>query len=273
MKNSTFAFWILVAGLFLPISFSGVALEGHAEKAPPQQIEKEKSKDKGKQVGSGAETNKEKTETSGRMPIYKPPRRGAPAGRVAGGTRGPENQMPFLSVLSPDHVGLTVQEQPVLYWFISELTTYPIEFTIIPFWGVVPLLETRLEPPVQPGVQTIRLANYDIRLQPGEQYKWYVAIVPSREHRSKDIVTAGLIERSELSEAMRARLKTANKQEAVFIYAEAGIWYDALSSVSELIETAPDNTVFRKQRAYLLQQVDLPRIAQYETKHILHREQ
>jgi len=269
MKISTIAFQILVAGLILLIPFSGVALEEQVERTPPQQIEKEKDKDKGKQVGFEAESNKEKTTTSARMPIYKPPRRGAPAGRVAGGTRGVENQMLFLSVLSPDHVGLTVQEQPFLYWFISELTTYPIELTIIPFWGVAPLLETRLDPPVQPGVQTIRLADYDIRLQPGEQYKWYVALVPSREHRSRDVVTGGLIERRELSEALRARLKIANKQETVFIYAEAGIWYDALSSVSELIEASPDNAVFRKQRAYLLQQVDLPQIAQYETKHIV----
>lgn len=271
MKKAAIASWVLIAWLILLIPLSGVAVEDQAEKAPPQQIEKEK--DKGKQVGSEAESNKEKTATSGRMPVYKPPRRGAPAGRVAGGTRGVEDQMPFLSVLSPDHVGLTVQEQPFLYWFISELTTYPVELTIIPSWGVVPLLETRLDPPVQPGIQTIHLADYDIRLKLGEQYKWYVALVPDKKHRSKDVVTGGLIERSEFSEALRARLKTANKQEVVFTYAEAGIWYDALSSVSELIEVSPDNLAFRKQRASLLQQVGLPQIAQYEMKHIVPSEQ
>ena len=260
MKNVTIAFWTLVAGLILLIPLSSIAAEEPAKKGHPQKIEKERDKDK--QASPGAESNKEKTATSDRMPVYKPPRRGAPAGRLAGGTRGAEDQMPFLCVLSPDHVGLTVQAQPSLYWYLSERTTYPIEFTIIRFWDIQPLLETRLDLPAQPGVQTIRLADYDIRLQPGEQYRWYVALVPDRERRSKDVVTGGLIERKELSQSLRARLKQAKKEEAVYIYAGAGIWYDALSSVSELIETAPDNSVFQKQRAFLLQQVALSQIAQ-----------
>lgn len=267
MKNSTIAFWILLAGLILLIPLSSIAVEEPVEKAPPQKIEKEK--DKNKQESPGAESNKEKRATSDRMPVYKPPRRGAPVGRLAGGTRGAEDQMPFLCVLSPDHVGLTVQAQPFLYWFISELTTSPVEFTIIPFWGTQPLLETRLNPPVQPGVQTIRLADYDVRLQPGAQYKWYVALVPDKDHRSKDIITGGAIERTKLSAALRARLTQTNKAEAVHIYAEAGIWYDALSCISELIAAAPDNSVFRKQRASLLRQVGLPQIAEYETANIV----
>ena len=260
MKKATIAFWVLLAGLILLIPLSSIAAEKQGEKAPLQEIEKEKDKDK--QASSGDESKKEKTATSVRMPVYKPPRRGAPAGRLAGGTRGAEDQMPFLCVLSPDHVGLTIQGQPSLYWYISEIPRHDIEFTIIRFWGIQPLLETRLDLPAQAGVQTIRLSDYDIRLQPGEQYKWYVALVPDRERRSKDVVTGGLIERRELSPALRARLKEVNKEEAVYIYAEAGIWYDALSSVSELIEAAPDNLVFQKQRAFLLQQVGLSQIAQ-----------
>lgn len=271
MKNSTIVIWILLAGLILLIPLSSIAVDEPGEKAPTQKIEEEKDKDK--QASPRAESEKEKTATSDRMPVYKPPRRGAPAGRLAGGTRGAEDPMPFLCVLSPDHVGLTVQAQPSLYWFISELPTSPIEFTIIHSWGIQPLLETRLSLPVQPGVQIIHLADYDIRLQPGKQYKWYVALVPDSERRSKDIVTGGLIERRELSQALRSRLKKANKKEAIYIYAEAGIWYDALSSVSELIEVSPDNLAFRKQRASLLKQVGLPEIAQYETKQFVPSEQ
>jgi hypothetical protein len=271
MKNATIAFWILLAALIILIPFSSIAVKEPGEKALAQKIEKKRDKDR--QASSGAESNTEKTPTSNPMPVYKPPRRGAPKGRLAGGTRGGEEQMPFVCVLSPDHVGQTVQAQPLLYWFISKMTTYPIEFTISRTWGTQPLLETRLDLPVQPGVQAIHLADYDIRLQPGEQYKWYVALVPDRNHRSKDVVTGGVIERSQLSQALRARLKRANKQEAVFIYAEAGIWYDALSAVSVLIETAPDNALFRKQRASLLEQVGLPEIAQYEMKHMVPADQ
>jgi len=52
-------------------------------------------------------------------PSYQPPLRGAPGGRVGGGTRGTGRETFVLSVLAPDHTGLTVSEQPALYWFIS----------------------------------------------------------------------------------------------------------------------------------------------------------
>src|SRR5688572_21778645 len=53
------------------------------------------------------------------VPVYNPPPRGAPGGRVGGGTRGPGQRDVFvLSVLAPDHSGLTSSEQPSLYWFI-----------------------------------------------------------------------------------------------------------------------------------------------------------
>lgn len=272
MKNSTIAFWILLAGLILLIPLSGVALEEPAEKAPPQKMVKDKQgieNDMEKQVRPGAKSNKKQTATKTRMPEYKPPRRGAPAGRLAGGTRGTGDRLPFVCVLSPEHIGLTTREQPSLYWFISQPTSYPIEFTIIPSWGIRPLLETPLKPPVQPGVQSIRLVEYDVRLEPGVKYKWFVALVPNGDRRSKDIITGGEIELIKLSEALRARLKQANKAEAVHIYAEAGIWYEALTFISELIEDAPDNSLFRKQRASLLRQVGLPQVSQYDMKHVV----
>ena len=44
------------------------------------------------------------------VPVYKPPLRGAPGGRVGGGTRGTPRDLFVLSALAPDHSGLTVQE-------------------------------------------------------------------------------------------------------------------------------------------------------------------
>ena len=55
-----------------------------------------------------------------KVPVYQLPTRGAPAGRVGGGTRGDKNVF-VLSVLAPDHSALTTSEQPSLYWFISNL--------------------------------------------------------------------------------------------------------------------------------------------------------
>src|SRR5262249_9720599 len=72
-----------------------------------------------KKNGAQPSQSKERSNTAS-MPVYKPPLRGAPGGRVGGGTRGSGSvrDVFILSALAPDHMGLTVAEQPSLYWFI-----------------------------------------------------------------------------------------------------------------------------------------------------------
>src|SRR5262245_26699165 len=92
------------------------------------------------------------------VPVYKPPMRGAPGGRIGGGTRGSGREVFVLTVLAPDHSALTVSEQPSLFWFISSATALPIEVTLMDPRATKPVLEARLAAPVEPGVHRIRLA-------------------------------------------------------------------------------------------------------------------
>lgn len=200
--------------------------------------------------------------TATAVPVYKPPLRGAPGGRVGGGTRGTGREVFILSVLAPDHTGLTVSEQPALYWFISSLCSSPIELTIVDPRATQPVLETRISHPVLPGVHRIRLADYGVRLAPGVAYRWYVAVVPDSDRRAKDILAGGAIERVEVPEGLREKLAQASKAELPFLYADAGLWYDALAAISALIETAPHDPVLQKERAALMAQVGLPEIGE-----------
>ena len=200
--------------------------------------------------------------TAAVVPVYKPPLRGAPGGRVGGGTRGTAREVFVLSALAPNHTGLTAGDQPSLYWFISSATPSPMELTVADPRGEKPLMETRISPPGQPGVQRIRLADYGVRLAPGVSYRWFVAVVPDPARRSRDILAGGTIERVDLPEELKGKLAQAGKAELPFLYAEAGLWYDALTAISELIETAPQDPALRKQRAALMVQVGLPAIGE-----------
>ncbi len=192
------------------------------------------------------------------VPVYKPPLRGAPGGRVGGGSRGTPRDLFVLSALVPDHSGLTTQEQPSLYWYISNPTSFRVELTISDTHGTRPLLETSLPSPVAAGIHTIRLADYGVRLTPGVQYRWFVAVVPDAARRSRDILAGGTIERVDAPETLRTRLAQARPEELPFLYADAGIWYDALAAIAELIERTPANPELRQQRAALLSEVGLP---------------
>jgi uncharacterized protein DUF928 len=195
-------------------------------------------------------------------PVYKPPLRGAPGGRVGGGTRGTGREVFVLSVLAPDHSGMTVSEQPSLYWYISTPTSLPVELTMMDPGTTQPLLEIKVPSPIEPGIHRLRLADHGVRLAPGVAYRWYVAVVPDAGRRSRDILAGGAIQRIDPSSELVARLGRARRDELPAVYAEAGLWYDALAAMSELIEGAPNDAALRQQRAALLTQIGLPLVAE-----------
>jgi hypothetical protein len=207
-----------------------------------------------------AEISKKITGTA-TVPIYKPPIRGAPGGRVGGGTRGTDQTF-VLSVVAPNHTGLTTQEQPELFWYLSKAISTPMEFTLMDDKGVKPLIEATLGVTSQPGIQRVRLADYGARLEPGKHYQWYVALVVDPEKRSKDVLAGGSIERIEQSEG----LSSLSATELASFYADHGIWYDAIAAVSNLIDAAPQDSTLRKQRAALLEQAGLQEIAESELR-------
>ena len=198
----------------------------------------------------------------GNAPVYQPPKRGAPGGRVGGASRGTQRDVFVLSVLAPDHSGLTTREQPSLYWFISNSTSLPVELTVMDPQGIKPILETQLPSPVSAGVHRIRLADYNVHLAPGAAYRWFVSVVPDANRRSKDIMAGGAIERVEMPEGLRAKLAGASKSDVPAIYAQAGLWYDTVAAISELIEGAPQDQSLRKERTDLLAQVGLTGITE-----------
>jgi hypothetical protein len=254
MKYVKIAAWGALAGLTLMIPLSSVALDD----------------EEGKPMRQVVESSNQQLAAAANMPVYTPPDRGSPAGRVGGSSRGEDcssGKDLMLSVLVPDHTGLTVRDQPSLYWYLSGSTTCPIELTIRDDQAIQPLLEKRISAPVHPGVQRIQLADYNIHLPLDVPYRWYVALVVDPERRSKDIITGGVIERVAFPEALRAQLDRGGKTQAPSIYAQEGLWYDALTSISELIDAAPNDRVLRQQRASLLEQVGLPEIAEQDMRH------
>ena len=108
----------------------------------------------------------------------------------------------------------------------------------------------------------IRLSDYNVRLAPGAAYRWFVAVVPDVDRRSKDIMAGGAIERIEMPEGLQAKLVQAPKSDLPSIYGEAGLWYDTVAAISELIEASPQDQALRQQRTALLAQVGLTGITE-----------
>src|SRR5262245_16932975 len=229
----------------------GISVNGFSQDSKTNQPADQNLKDQSK-----------KTESPAPVPVYTPPKRGAPGGRVGGGTRGIQREVLIISVLAPDHSGFTTSEQPSLYWFISSSTSLPVELTVMDPQGVQPILETRLPSPVTAGIHRILLSDYNVRLAPGGAYLWFVSVVPDADRRSKDITAGGAIERVEMPVGLKAKVAQAAKSDLPSLYGEAGIWYETVGAISELIDDAPQDQALRKQRAALLAQVGLTGITE-----------
>ena len=238
---------VIIAGaLLLPMMVIAQEAERESETLPPP----------GKPIAT--------TGTVGYAPEYKAPREGFPVAG-SGGSRGAEQSV-VLWVLTPEDAGLTTQEQPSLYWYTSQPTSYPIELILIEVQAIEPILRTRINSPSQASIQRIRLADYGVRLKTGSLYRWFIAIVPDPARRSKDILAGGFIELVEAPAALRTRLAEAGPTRAAVVYADEGIWYDALSSISDLIDAAPQDATLRAQRAALLEQVQLQEAADFDRR-------
>ena len=191
-----------------------------------------------------------------RLPVYKPPKGiGAPGGRVGGGTRGDDSAMLMLFALVPDHLGLTIKEQPTLYWYLSNQASHRLVLTINHEDLVKPVLEMTLAKSGTPGIHSVRLSDHDLKLELNTEYQWFVELVMDVDYPARNLVAGGRIKRITPPEPLLVRLREAEMQERTSIYSEAGLWYDAFDSISDLIDRKPDNPDYPIKRKYLLKQI------------------
>jgi Domain of Unknown Function (DUF928) len=231
-------------GLVFPFPWGSIAAEGQ-----------------GKSVQATASQAKSNPMTKPIM--YIPPRKGAPAAglRRGGGTRGTNKSLPMISLLAPDHVGFTLQEQPVLFWFTPTNHNLVYEFTLIADNADIPVIETKLPSPPRGGVQQIRLADYKAKLVSGERYHWSVSLVMDPDEPSANVVAKGAIERVNRDKLEQPLSVDLTKADAPRRYAESGVWYDALMAISDLMQANPADTELPQLQTALLEQGGLSEVA------------
>jgi hypothetical protein len=169
----------------------------------------------------------------------------------------------------PDHVGLTVKKSPILNWFLSKPTTYPLKFTLIDIRSVTPVHEGSIPTPAHAGVQSINLKEWNLALEPDVQYRWYISAIRNPDSPSQDIVAGGVIERCEFSTCLvEMEVDLSCDRQSVLRNALRGFWYDAMACLCELIDLSPSDQALRRQRAALLNQIGLSAVAQWDLRSI-----
>jgi hypothetical protein len=209
--------------------------------------------------------------SSEEQPIYSPPKKITPRARVGGDVRGTDSAETEIKALVPDHVGLTIKETPVVNWFVSKPTSYEVVVTLRDDRSPRAFQEKSIPSPKQPGIYTINFKDLGFSLEPNVQYKWFVSVIRDPNQHSNNPVAGGVIERCEFN-ACVIELKpvlTCSNDQDVMENARAGLWYDAMGCLCNLIDSDPKNDKLRRLRARLLKDVGLNGVAEWDLRSIV----
>ncbi|MBL8704960.1 MAG: DUF928 domain-containing protein [Rhodospirillales bacterium] len=195
------------------------------------------------------------------VPVYVPPRRGAPKDVAAAATRGAI--APRLKLLAPDHTGLTVAAQPTLYIYTQGTGWLQVQVKRAADAGAG-FTSPRIEIKDPPAIRAIALAELGVTLDPGAEYR--VTVMSYDRSGAVRATDHAVIER--IAPPVELSVMTAGQPASAQAnaFASAGIWFDALDAISRAINGAPGSAAPRRGRAALLEQIGMKEIANFDRK-------
>jgi hypothetical protein len=167
-----------------------------------------------------------------------------------------------LKVLVPG-AGFTTVGQPNLYWSISSPLSADFVFTLIPvmapgsFDYPEPLIDKTVSRATTAGIHSLSLADYGVSLEENREYEWSVSIICDPKNPSLNLSAIGKIKRIKPPADLEARIKSTKPEQLVAVYAQNGIWYDALDTLSQLIAKNGNNENLREIQVNLLKQAGM----------------
>jgi hypothetical protein len=204
---------------------------------------------------------------------YIPRDRGLPGRREGGGTRGDclrssadSTRPSTLTALMPDkNLGLTTSDTPTLFWYVPENAASSAEFILMDD-NDTEVYKARFRVTGEAGIISLSLPE-EAGLPPlavGKDYHWSFALICSTQETSDNsgiVYTEGWIQRIEADAQLQARLASATEQDRPSIYAEAGIWQDAITSLATLRRTQPTNALLTSRWNTLMESVGLTTVS------------
>lgn len=205
-------------------------------------------------------------------PPPPPPDQGTPTGRARGGASRDAlcaTGEGFLTALVPSTPGdnwqeivwaRTVSGRPTFLFYIpySLNANLPLEFTLKDAQNQV-VYQTQLTvASSSPGIAKFTLPETVDPLELDTLYHWDFRVYC---HPTTPISVNGWIERIALDRALQSQLEAATPRDRIALYAERGIWYEAIAQLAELRQRHPKQLQPIEDWHSLLESVGLQDIA------------
>lgn len=203
---------------------------------------------------------------------YQPPADlSSPDRTREGGTRGPTNQdcltngQPLTALVPSSRFGATEASYPSFFVYIPAfsppLSPLPAQFLLKDAEGNE-VYQASFLTSGTPGIVMIGLPDQAglPPLEVNKDYKWSFSISCHPDESSRLMEVEGWVRRVTLDKAMSDKLSQASPQRQVEIYAEAGIWHDALAILVELRRSNPLDSAIASEWQKLLNSAGLAHI-------------
>ncbi|HEY9607344.1 MAG TPA: DUF928 domain-containing protein [Allocoleopsis sp.] len=223
---------------------------------------------------------------------FIPPPNSNPRRSQGAGSRGCDESLPdnlvTLLIPSKEYAGQTVSSHPSFFLQLSKSVSVPMVFTLTKAGVPQPLYRKQINSP-QSGLIQIEMPKDRPELVPGQVYQWSVALVCYPKRPSSNPFFSSWIERVPVTPALQQQLSavstkrnspggnpssidTANMSKAspqenrdrAAIYAQAGLWYDAIDALVKARMANPNDPSIQADFRALMDQVGLTQVAKSE---------
>ncbi|MEG4351568.1 DUF928 domain-containing protein [Microcoleus sp. LAD1_D3] len=184
-------------------------------------------------------------------------------GRPVRGGCASISQLGLTALVPTNKIGRTVFDYPTFFFYLPPTEAESAEFILKDQSGNQ-IYKQDLTISNLSGVIGVSIpTNKNVApLEVGKSYTWNFTVICDSQDRSADQIQIGTVRRVELSADIRRQLDQADPRQKTFIYAENGIWQDALSTLAAARRDQPNDTTFKADWESLLDSVKLGEIAQ-----------
>ncbi len=159
--------------------------------------------------------------------------------------------------------GLTTLERPTFWFYIpytKDLSNSSAEFSLQDS-AENDVYRNAIALPSKPSIIGIYLPS-TASLEVDKTYRWYLKVRCSQETASIPVYVEGDIKRINLDSRVIQQIEAANEpRQKIIIYAEKGIWFDALNLLAEIHISNYKDTSIEEDWQSLLQSINLDNIA------------
>lgn len=193
--------------------------------------------------------------------------RGAPASREGGATRSASclaPQKPLTALMPTTNVGHTAQAFPTVYVYLPATTAETAEFMLLdPSQNGKVIYQATMPVQKTGGIVGVALSEQEgaSPLEIGKQYQWFFTVQCDLEDPSANTSVSGWIQRVPDDAELAANLQAAKPEDRPALYADKGLWFEALKALVELRRDRPSDPNLQVDWSDLLASVKLDTLA------------